>query len=60
MQGGRKSKKCAYKYEINLKSDILVKIHVIIKQETNKAGTWYPLSLYQITFQENANKWMNL
>ena len=30
MQGGRHSKKCAYKYEINLKSDILVKIHVII------------------------------
>ena len=60
MQGGRHSKKCVYKYEINLKSDILIKIHVIIKQETNKAGTWYPLSLYQITFQEKTDKWMNL
>lgn len=60
MRGGRHSKKCAYKYEINLKSDILTKNHVIIKQETKKAGTWYPLSLYHITFQETANKWMNL
>ena len=43
------------KYEINLKSDILKEFHVIIKQET-KAGTWYPLSLYQITFQEKSDR----